>query len=271
MAICLLLALIVLGYSLNIQSPKRGAGFQMEPYRREARVRALTVSAFALLLVMVGFFVAGVPVGNTIEPAAAAQVAPTQQAAESGFGIARATEAPVEQTPVSGAFGQALPQATEEAAAVEEVAISAEDATQPEAPIIIPVEEDNSDTIESPTDVPSPTDIPTETPTPEPTITPSPTTTPTQTPTPTPTLTPTPISEETARVNTSGSTLWMKRSPGGQNVIILQDGDLLILMPGNANHTGLSWQQIKTLDGVTGWVERQYLAFGELGEVKAEP
>ena len=46
-------------------------------------------------------------------------------------------------------------------------------------------------------------------------------------------------------------------------MIIVQDGDLLILMPGNANQAGFAWKQVQTVNGITGWVERQYILFGD--------
>ena len=255
MGLCLLLTLIVLGYSLNVQSPRRGAGFQMEPYRREARVRALTVTAFALLLVMVGFFVAGVPLDGEAEPAVA-QVAPTQAASGAFETVVDSAESDTPSTPVSGAFGQALVQEDEADPVVEATSDNNTDETTP-AP---EAASDEQEPLVEATATPEP---PTATPTEEPTLPPSPTPTPTETPIPTPTLTPTPIVGETARVNTDGSTLWVKRSPGGQNVVIVQDGDLLILLSGNANQSGMSWKQIKTVNGIEGWVERIYLAFDD--------
>lgn len=263
MGLCLLLTLIVLGYSLNVQSPRRGSGLQMEPYRREARVRALTVSAFALLLIMVGFFVAGVPIDGETNPVVEA-AEPVAQAISTSAEVLSAdnsTEAASAQ--LSGAFGQALPQDEPEPTEV----VAAETITGTES---ISVESEGSVVISAentptplPTNTPAPADPPTETPTPLPTNTPEPTATPTLEPTPTPTLTPTPIVGETARVNTSGSTLWVKRSPGGQNVVIVQDMELLILLPGNANQSGVGWKQIQTVNGIAGWVERVYLAFGD--------
>jgi hypothetical protein len=88
------------------------------------------------------------------------------------------------------------------------------------------------------------------------------TSTPTPTPeaTPTPSLTPTPISGETAVVTTGGGTIWLLRSPGGQNLELLHNADIVILHSGHANQGGILWQEISTLSGFRGWLQEEFLA-----------
>jgi hypothetical protein len=257
-------ALVTVAYSLYVQSPNRQyLSAQIEPYRKDARVRALTTVAFAFLLLSVGFYVAGVPLGATTST-----TAETQSVAEGNGDVAALEIVTVEglvRTPVTGAMGAPL-------------LVDAADCETPPCDATIPVEEsvdsvepvlaDQSAaaaaevTADQPASTPlPPTDVPTQTPTPTSTPTPLPTNTPTPTQSPTPTLTPTPIDEPTARVNTGGSTLWVKSTPGGNNLILLQDGDTVILMPGNANHTGVIYKQVKTVDGTVGWAQRDFLAF----------
>jgi hypothetical protein len=87
------------------------------------------------------------------------------------------------------------------------------------------------------------------------------TSTPTPTPeaTPTPSLTPTPITEDTAVVSTGGSTIWLLRSPGGQNLDLMHDADIVILHSGHANQGGVLWQEISTLSGIRGWLKEEFL------------
>ena len=271
MGLSIMLALAALAYSLYIQSPTRQIAFQVEPYRLAARIRAATTVAFALLLLTFGFYVAGVPLDGGVAETTSVQAAASVVAngAASGAQVADAEVAalvnatlaamPTEaadqssgfQTPASGAFGAPLTDEPEvgEVAVADDGEVSAETNAAP-----------NPDATSTSTPTPAPTETPTNTPTP----TPSPTQTPTPLPTatPSPTLTPTPISEPTANISTDGSTLWVKRSPGGQNLVILQDTDLVILLPGNANQAGFIWKEIKTVNGVVGWVQSEFLDFG---------
>ncbi|MBK9051087.1 MAG: hypothetical protein IPL78_09270 [Chloroflexi bacterium] len=76
MALSAIGALLILGLALFIQTPAlaRRAGLPVS-------VRSLTGYAFALLLLLIGFFVAGVPLGNSAEPGTTANVpsTPTSQ------------------------------------------------------------------------------------------------------------------------------------------------------------------------------------------------
>ncbi len=110
------------------------------------------------------------------------------------------------------------------------------------------------------TAVATPTPI-TETPTPTSTPTQTPTSTPTVTPTPT--LTPTPIEGETAVVDLGGGTIWLRSTPDGQNMLIINSGDLVILRESYANRAGRMWREVSTLTGDTGWLPVEFLDTGE--------
>ena len=284
MGLSILTALLALGYSLYLQSPARQVAYHAEPYRRESRIRAATTVAFALLLVTFGFYAAGVPIGE--QPIVVNNNAPSQPindgvaqainiADDVAAGGSNAAADAQAQAPSSGSFGAALPQddAQDESdgrgAAASAGSGQAETAPQSGAGGGTVSETPTTEATAMPTIEPTETPIPTPTvtPTDAPTATPMPTPTRTPTPlptnTPTPTLTPTPITEATAQVATGGSTLWVKRSPGGQNLVILRDGETVILLPGNANQAGLLWKEVKTVQGVSGWVQAQFLSFGE--------
>ena len=93
----------------------------------------------------------------------------------------------------------------------------------------------------------------------EPTPRPAETATPFPTETPLPSLTPTAILGETAALNTNGSTLWLKRSPGGQNMVLVKDGELVIIRAGRANQGGILWREVATVAGVEGWLQEEFL------------
>ena len=64
---------------------------------------------------------------------------------------------------------------------------------------------------------------------------------------------------QTAEVGTSGSTLWLKRSPGGQNLVLVRDGELVLIRAGRANQGGLLWRQVATVTGEEGWLQEEFL------------
>ncbi|HFQ92992.1 MAG TPA: SH3 domain-containing protein [Anaerolineae bacterium] len=55
----------------------------------------------------------------------------------------------------------------------------------------------------------------------------------------------------------------MYRSPGGQQLAVLEHGDTVILENGRANRDGLIWQKIRTVKGIAGWVEEQFISYEE--------
>ena len=256
MAISLLGALIVLAYSLYVQSPRQMPLYQADPFRKDARVRALTTVALAMLVLAVGFYFAGVPLG---EPGVANATPETGTFGDASGAVADAVGL-VDSANLSES-GQT--EANSSNSAVESGAFSVPTDSSAEEEVTV-VDSAETEPVSEPTDTPDPEETPQPTTTATPTQTPSPTPTPTATPTqtPSPTLTPTPIIGPTAEVSTGGSTLWVKRSPGGQNIVILQDGETVILLPGNANQSGLLWKEIRTVKGVHGWVQSEFLDFG---------
>ena len=239
------------------QSPRLLKRLGLSGYRLDLRARSLTGYALALLLLSSGFFLAGVPLGTLSDDAAAVDAQPVLEtdgseatSAVAGPVSTTAPEASVvatvfdDGTPDSGAFTGPPP------AAMTETAEAFGDADG----------QDENFTPETATEVvvlPSPTHTPTST------VTPSPTPSPTPTITPPPTHTPTPIFEETAMINTGSSTVWIKRTPGGQDYVLIRGGDTVILFPGHANIGGSMWREVSTVEGIAGWVLESYLSSGE--------
>ncbi len=235
------------------QSPRTLVRLGLVGYHLELRVKAFTGYALACLLLLLGFFLAGVPLGPVTETAVTTPTTITdanQPPAGTTPAItadANSTPGPTKQiegtrTPSSGAFGGPPPgsQTDETPEAAEETAV-----TEPTEPAITTPVPDNNFT---------PTPV---TATPTPTVTPSPTAT------PTPTITPTPIDGDTAVIDIGVGTIWVYRSPGGQQLVLVEGGDTVILENGRANRDGRIWQKISTVNGVTGWVEEQFLAYEE--------
>jgi hypothetical protein len=249
MGLAALGALIAIALAYLAQSPRLLKRLGLYGYRLDLRTRAFTGYGLALLLLALGFFVAGVPLGGAESPAVAAATAtttPTPEFENTGATVtpttavvaATAAETPTgTPRPASGAFGSprtATP-SPDDAAPTMETAVTP-------SPTL-------TTTSETSATAPAPT------PTPTPTVTPSPT------PTPTPTITPTPIVGETAVVNTGSSTVWIKRAPGGQNLVLVRGGDILILLPSHANRGGVLWREVSTVDGISGWLQVSFLSF----------
>jgi hypothetical protein len=251
----LALTLALIGLSPGFMKKSRLGSLHLD-----RRVRAFTSFAFALLLLAVGFFFAGVPLGTSQPTGSVAnQITPIpsdlsdsalQPEGESTSSIEPTptiliTKTPA--TPVTGAF--VGPPPTEQ--------------TQPEATAGDTTSSESADTPETdptePNSTPTQTDTPPPTETNVPTRTPTPTVMPTPTVTPEPTLTPTPITGETAVVNTQGSTIWLQRSPGGQELLLVKDQDLVILNRGHANQGGILWQEVTAVNGVVGWIPEEFL------------
>lgn len=257
MGITSLGALLMIAVAYLAQSPRLMARIGLSGARLDLRVRAFTGYALAFLLLAFGFFMAGVPLGSNTETAAAATPAltPSPQAqanvtplpeaandtdAAEGAVIPTATftrSSSQSQTPESGAFGGAP---------------AGSATTAPAAA----TESGDAETTPTATQTPRPTTTATATPTPSATATP----TPTPTTTPTPTLTPTPIDGETAVIRTGGSTLWVRRAPGGQQLTLVRNGEVVILEGGYGNQGGIIWREIRTVDGVRGWVQAEFVS-----------
>lgn len=241
------------------QSPRLINRFGLSSFRLDLRARTFTGFALALLLLSSGFFLAGVPLGPRSSETVAEATGPVTDANESGALATAAgpvttaqpettidAESPTSGTsrPASGAFAGPPPGALTATAEALDLATDQNEDLTPEPTVVEIVQ-------------PSPSTTPTST------ITPSPTSTSTPTVTPTPTLTPTPIFEDTAIINTGSSTLWIKRTPGGQDYYLVKGGDVVILFPGHANIGGSLWREVSTVDGIVGWVLESYLNSGE--------
>lgn len=253
-------ALIAVGLALAAQSPKFLLRTRLVAYRLDLRARAFTGYGFALMLLALGFFLAGVPLGEmgSGTTTAVTQTDPSSSANDLEI-IGGATEdviagenvapRPTSLTPASGAFGGPPPgsatgSSDEEEAEAEPTGSDAEtltpapDAATPAPAAVTPTAVPNT---------PTPTPSPTQTPTPTPTVT------------PTPTLTPTPIEGPTAVIDVGGGTVWLRSSPDGQNMLILNHGDTVILLSGHANRAGLLWREVSTVQGDVGWIRAEFL------------
>jgi hypothetical protein len=234
-------------------SPGFAARIGLGGTRIAYQVKTFTAYALALMLLFSGFFLAGVP----LDPALVATAVPTETTPAISDITSSSPIAPLEtitttveaalptstpdpdrdNTPASGAFG-GPPPGDEETAAESGI---------------------DENLIEEPGGESTPTTATIGQTTTPPTFTPTPTNSPTPTATATPTLTPTPIDGETAVLNLGGSVIWLRRSPGGQNLVVLQDQEVVILRPGHANRSGIFWREVATGNGTVGWVEEQFL------------
>lgn len=236
----------------------------------QSRIRDLVGYNLACLFLAVGFFMAGVPLEQddggaetavlvitaTPEPTTPTippTITPTQaldDLLELSDTISDSGTVESVTSSDSGAFGAPL-QSDEDEGDSE----AQPDAEQ--APESTPVATDaaTADPAE-PTNTPAPTTTPTTTPTPLPTET----ATPTPTATPVPTQTRVPPVGETAVIQTGdGSTLFVRRTPGGDTLTIISDGSTVVLAEGVANWEGTVWREIRTLDGVLGWVQDEFV------------
>jgi hypothetical protein len=264
-------ALIAVGLALLAQSPRLLSRLNLTGQRLDLRARSLTGYGFALLLLAFGFFMAGVPLNEADQAANGLSsgepetlVEPDEMAVAGTIDAGETITATIQTG--SGAMaglGTGSPGNTTGAmAGLATPELEAGDILTGTEGINVPPGAELEGTPDEGTA--SPTNPPSVTPTTTPTNTPIPTATPTLTPSPT--LTPTPIFEPTARVNDSTSTLPLRLLPGGQVLVVLVRGDTVILHDGRAFHTGQTWQQISTVDGVMGWVPDRFLDYPEVGE-----
>jgi hypothetical protein len=268
--------MIVLAYIA--QSPGFAARIGLGGTRIAYQVKLFTGYALALLLLFVGFFLAGVPLGVPVErqPQETA-VSPESAAAVGDFPLVIPTSSgqtpSVTETPLSGALPAPQPTPDPDApltpAALTPAALTPAALTPasgafggPPAGEDAPPDESADNAAPSPPTATPAADSTLATSTPV-TSTPTSTASPTATATPSPTVTPTPIDGETAVLNLGGGVIWLRRSPGGQNLIVLQDKEIVILHSGRANRAGVIWRQVATGNGTLGWVEEQFLRFNE--------
>ncbi len=253
-------ALLALLLALLGQSPQLLKRSGLIRARLDLRVRAFTSYAFALLLLAIGFFLAGVPIGSLQPETAEGENSLIEATVASNETVAGLETGAVsgETTITQQLSTPTITPGTPETGAFAGPPTEVEDSLTETADIGQPV----SPTLTVPVTTPSVTAAgPTSTPTRGNTATP--TSTPLPTETPTPTLTPTPISGRTAVVDASGSRIWIRRSPGGQNLVLVSDEEIVLILPGHANQGGQLWQEVSTLDGVSGWLLEELLAITE--------
>ena len=260
MGLAALGALIAVLLAFLAQSPRLLTRFKLTGQRLDLRARSFTGYGLALLLLAMGFFLAGVPLDRG-ETVASATDDPALVATESA-GTAVADVETSDDQPAGGQSGAMVglptssaggasgamsglitPQATLEPGAVltETLgATTAELALSPGAGTEVPA-------TETPLPAASPTRAPTVTMTPE----------------PSPTPTATPILVPTAIINDETSTLPVRRLPGGPVLVVLVRGDTVIPLTGNAFYGGQVWQEVQTVNGMIGWVPDRFLDYAE--------
>lgn len=271
MGITAVIAMLMIIIAYLAQSPRALVRLGLGGYRLDLRVKLFTGYALASLILMLGFFLAGVPLGSSVNATAVStpisEIAtsdPTQP--DTGAMVELETAVPSSsnpastnstaengaQTPSSGAFG-GPPPSNDENAATETPTLTA--TPEQAGPSAMPRNDDVETAVPTSPASNSSTTV-TATPSPTATATPLPTAT------PTPTITPTPIEGETATIDTNGSTLWVRRSPGGQQLVLVTDNEVVLLENGRANQGGILWREIRTVTGILGWVQEDFLDEG---------
>ncbi len=267
MGVTAVLALLMTILAYLAQSPRALLRLGLAGQRLDLRVKLFTGYALASLILMLGFFLAGVPLDTSsttavttptteianIQPTSAntgamGDLPPTAIITEnSQITNTETTDENTTQTPSSGAFGGPPPGSSDELIVTEEIPPSATPEQAGPSP--------------TPGDAVAGTTVPTATAngTATPTSSPTATNTPLPTATNTPTITPTPIEGITGTINTNGSTLWVRRSPGGQSLVIVQDNEIVLLENGRANQGGILWREVRTVNGVLGWIQAEFL------------
>ncbi len=268
--------MVILAYIA--QSPGLAARIGLGGTRIAFQVKTYTGYALALMLLFLGFFLAGVPLDPALVATATSPTPSADLAAETPSALADSANGSLATgiendlttansaaepgvtpdpnaalTPASGAFGGPPPgQVAEEETEAPVVGSETTTTGLETTPAATAAATATSALTPTPvTFTPTPTNSPTATATPSPTLT------------PTPTVTPTPIVGQTAVMNLAGGVMWLQRSPGGQNLLILQDREVVILYPGRANRGGAAWREIATGNGTIGWVEERYLRLNE--------
>ena len=246
-------ALIAIALAFLAQSPRLLTRLNLAGQRLDMRARTLTGYGLALLLLAMGFFAAGVPLGAP--PATVAVATDDTPAAVATLDAAATITATV---PVGGQSGAmvGLPTSSAEenaTAGLPTVDLSAV------AVVTATVELTPGAATAAPTAVAGSGGTPTA----EATATLFPTATPTLTPAPT--LTPTPIAGPTARIGDETSTLPVRRLPGIDEPVlaVLVRGEIVLPLSGHAFHTGEVWREISTVAGIIGWVPERFLVFEE--------
>jgi len=261
-------ALVAITLAYLAQSPRMLTRLNLSSERLDLRARSFTGYGLALLLLALGFFLAGVPLNRDGASVTSAGRAATETAVSSGVAALPGEEgeiAPSEPmgTPVSETVGGqsgamvGLPTSSSSGASGAMGSLSA-----PQPPL------ETGEVISGTAEIALPPGAEagqegaaTFAETPEPANTPMPTPTHTATATPSPTPTATPILMPTARINDQTSTLPVRRLPGGTPLAILVRGDTVILLTGNAFYKGELWQEVQTVAGIVGWVQDRFLDY----------
>lgn len=256
-------ALIAITLAFLAQSPRLLTRLNLAGQRLDLRAKSFTGYGLALLLLAMGFFLAGVPLERG--EVAGAEIAPTDLAGVPDETVAAGTpssEEPIDAEPGSGQSGAmvGLPTQTPGGASgamagliTVQPTLDPGDVISGTAEIEIPLPPGATTpeaAVETAEPVASATRVPTAT----------------LMPTPSPTPTPTPILVPTARINDETSTLPVRRLPGGAVLLVLIRGDTVIPLSGNAFYDGEVWQEIQTVTGVIGWVQDRFLDYGESDE-----
>jgi cytoskeletal protein RodZ len=249
-------ALLALILAYIGQSPQFLNRSGLKRARLDLRVRALTSYAIALLILAIGFFLAGVPLDSQPESNSMESQSPEDGTAVSDESSSSFDDVAVSSTSPTVASTPATPE-TGAFAGPPEPTEPSEEASVDTAEVITSTVANSTLAPDFPTAPDEASATPSATPSPTPTATPTPTQT------PTPTLTPTPISGETAVVNSGGNMVWLRRSPGGQDLVLVNDNEILLLLPGHANQGGQLWQEVSTLEGVAGWILEDLLELPE--------
>lgn len=279
-------ALISIALAFIAQTPRLLSRLGLVGSRLDLRARSLTGYGLAFLLLAMGFFIAGVPLGGsaaeiatgptTGEPPVAGTITtegmdqdgpiPTMPVQEA-IAALETDVAPTRST-TSGAMGGL---GSTVAATTDVGAVLAGEIASPTLPAltgdVLPAD-DAEATPTTPAELLATDTAPVAeavngaAATPEPTASPQPTATPRPTATPTATPTPTPIAGPTALINDNTSTLSIRRAPGGEPLVQVIRGDTVLLLPGRAFYGGALWREVSTVTGVVGWVQEQFLDYG---------
>lgn len=249
-------ALVAILLAFLAQSPRLLSRLSLTGQRMDLRARSFTGYGLALLLLAMGFFLAGVPLDRGESLAAEATDLPGESEVAGTVVVEEETAAAEVAGGQSGAM-VGLPTQTPGGASGAMSGLITPQATLEPGEVI-------TETLDAP-----PSEAVTQVATPglpdtEATATRVPTATPSQEPSPTPS--PTPILLPTARINDQTSTLPVRRLPGGPVLVVLVRGDTVIPLTGNAFHSGEVWQEIQTVDGVIGWVPDRFLEYESSGE-----
>ena len=271
------LAILFTAAAYLAQSPNLLTRFRLMGSFLPQNGRRLTGLGLAATLVGGGFFMAGVPIGGgELGEAEVASISEGEAAAnntnsnltEDGEPDVPVAAVDENGTVESGSFGNQPVQDAEEAEESDESegVEGAETAASQSGAFSQPAQVNEEDSAEAvaetststpaaPTSTPRPTNTPTATNTPAPTATPSPT----PTNTPTPTATPTAIKDDTISVSFDGEITWVYRVPGNQQLQLVNNGDQLLLASGRAMVAGITWQEVRLLDGRPGWIQLSLL------------